>query len=56
KGFNLPLVLRKESTTIRIIPSEEWQSRTLNDKEAQLFDAAAIEKMYYVTTSAVQKK
>ncbi|MDQ3845419.1 MAG: M1 family metallopeptidase [Bacteroidota bacterium] len=56
KGFNLPLVLKKESTTIRIIPSEEWQSRTLNDKEAQLFDAAAIEKMYYVTTSAVQKK
>jgi aminopeptidase N len=49
KGFNLPLVLKSNADSVRIIPKEEWTVYTLKNNQASLFDAAAIKKMYYIT-------
>jgi aminopeptidase N len=48
KGFNLPLVLKSTDARIKIVPAEEWKSTDLKGSEATLFNAAAIEKMYYI--------
>lgn len=45
KGFDLSVVLKDGK---RINPTEEWQSKKLNES----FDPAFIEKMYYVKTQA----
>lgn len=55
KGFNLPLVLKNNLKKIKIFPSEEWKNTALKDREASLFDASSIEKMYYITAVIVQK-
>jgi aminopeptidase N len=55
-GFNLPLALKSGIAAVKIDPVEQWKSLQLNNKaEAALFNAAAIEKMYYITPSEVQK-
>jgi len=54
-GFNLPLVLKGGNVSVRITPTEEWKTTALKEEQAALFDKAAIEKMYYVTTSVVEK-
>jgi len=48
KGFNLPLVLAGEGLKVRIVPTEEWKSRDLKEREAALFGEEAIKKMYYI--------
>jgi aminopeptidase N len=53
KGFNLPLSLENSDARIRIVPTENWQTTTLKDKQASLFDAAEIVKMYYITAETV---
>jgi aminopeptidase N len=55
KGFNLPLVLKSNDVRIRIIPTEKWQSTVLKNGQATLFQPAAIEHMYYITASVVEK-
>src|SRR5258706_72671 len=52
KGFDLSLILSNGTT--RITPTEKWHQTKL--KEVQLFDPAAIEKMYYVKTALVKKE
>jgi len=52
KGFDLSLILSNGKT--RITPTEKWHQTKL--KEVQLFDPAAIEKMYYVKTALVKKE
>jgi len=54
-GFNLPLVLRKDESRIRIIPSAAWKSTVLKSGQAELFNAAAIIKMYYIDAVLVEK-
>lgn len=53
KGFNLPLVLKNETGTVKIIPSSEWQHKRIKTKQKPLFDPAAIEKMYYISAAVV---
>jgi aminopeptidase N len=55
KGFDLPIVLKSNESTIRIIPTEEWKSSDLNKNEASLFTASYIEKMYYITPVLIKK-
>jgi aminopeptidase N len=52
-GFNLPLVLKNNESSIRILPTEKWKSSSLKKNQAALFDTAAIEKMYYIKTLLV---
>lgn len=52
-GFNLPLVLKDKTTTLKIKPTEQWQNVSLNG-QAGLFDKAAIEAMYYIAVTPVQ--
>jgi aminopeptidase N len=56
KGFNMPLVLKNEKATLRIIPDEAWKSLSLKSYEGILFDSTAIVKMYYINVTPVQKK
>ena len=49
KGFDLPLVLKNDDSTIRIIPTKDWKNSDLKKNEASLFTTSAIEKMYYIT-------
>ena len=48
KGFNLPLVLKRNEIRLRIVPTEKWKNMDLADNEAGLFDPVSIEKMYYI--------
>jgi aminopeptidase N len=48
KGFDMPLILKNAEAKVRIIPREQWQSLILKDNEADLFEKAAIEKIYYI--------
>ena len=54
-GFNLPLVLTNESSHIKILPTEEWKTSSLKDKENALFNESEIVKMYYITAMPVSK-
>ena len=54
-GFNLPLVLQNENEKIRIIPTNEWNSKPINNNESDLFSPAAIEKMYYIEVKEEDK-
>jgi aminopeptidase N len=56
KGFNFPLVLANDKTKVRIMPTEEWKTTSLADGQADLFDVAAIKKMYYFDVSVVAGK
>jgi hypothetical protein len=53
KGFNLPLSLNNNEAKIRIVPTETWQTTSLKDKQASLFDAKEIVKMYYISAEAI---
>ncbi|MEO7802635.1 MAG: M1 family metallopeptidase, partial [Ginsengibacter sp.] len=55
-GFDLPLVLKDENSKLKILPSSSWKTRPINEKEAQLFNAAEIEKMYYISVKQLSKK
>lgn len=55
KGFDLPLVLQNDKAKIRIVPSEIWNSKTINNEETFLFNPKAIEKMYYIGVKEVEK-
>jgi hypothetical protein len=48
------LTLKNNDTKLKIIPTPEWKSLVLKDKEASLFDKPAIEKMYYITVAPVE--
>lgn len=52
-GFNLPMVLKNETTRVRIVPSTKWQSINLKNEQVDLFTKEKIEKMYYVTATEV---
>lgn len=56
EGFNLRLSLTDGNNNLRIIPNEQWQSMGVNDANRSLFEADAIEKMYYVTVKEVKTR
>jgi aminopeptidase N len=49
-GFNLQLVLFKDDKSIRIKPTQKWNSLS----DVDFFDAAAIEKNYYIKLKEAQ--
>jgi hypothetical protein len=56
EGFNLPIVLKNDKDSVTINSSTQWKTTTLTLKEVALFDAIAIEKMYYIVAKKVAKK
>ncbi len=54
-GFNLPLVLRNGEAKIRILPTDQWSSSTVNAAQAGLFSEDSIRKMYYIEVKSVKK-
>ena len=47
-GFNLPIALHDNNTSIKIYPTDKWKSSTVNKRQAALFTKEGIEKMYYL--------
>jgi aminopeptidase N len=47
-GFNLPLSLKGNHQTLKIVPTTTLQSVVLKPGQEQLFNKEAVEKMYYV--------
>lgn len=54
-GFNLPLSLVGLGESLKIIPTQEWQSISVKPKEQYLFSPDRIEKMYYVKVNLVKE-
>lgn len=51
-GFNLPIVLQKDKTAVRIVPSQTWQNIQLSPAQKALFTPKNIDLMYYVNVKA----
>lgn len=47
-GFNLPIVLKSNKTVLKLLPTDEWKTTTLQANELSLLSADAVKKMYYV--------
>src|SRR5687768_16765805 len=54
KGFNLPLSLTSKEASVKIVPSEKWNTLNLTGNQADLFTEEAIKKMYYITPKLVK--
>jgi aminopeptidase N len=54
KGFNLPLSLTNKEASVKIVPSEKWNTLKLKGNQADLFSVEAINKMYYITPELVK--
>lgn len=54
-GFNLPLTLNSETTSLKIHPTQNWQSLNLIKNEKILFDENTIVKIYYIKVKTVEK-
>lgn len=48
KGFNLPIVLKSETETVKIFPEVRWKQIRLSPALKVLFETGGIEKLYYV--------
>ncbi|HEY2720613.1 MAG TPA: hypothetical protein VGI82_02745 [Chitinophagaceae bacterium] len=55
-GFNLPLVLKNNSDSIKIFPTGEWKTTAVTDKQTKLFDSESIEKKYYISVKKSDSK
>lgn len=55
-GFDLPLVLKNKEESLKINPSQSWQTRKVTKAQLPLFNVSAIEKMYYVSVKNVQNR
>ena len=53
-GFNLPIVMKNEEESLKIIPSNTWQRMKVTDAQRKLLEPSGIEKMYYVTVKKLQ--
>jgi hypothetical protein len=56
KSFNLPIVLKNNQGSIRIVPGDEWKSVAVKENQLALFDKASIEKMYYITPVVAENR
>ena len=54
KGFNLPLSLISKEATVKIVPSQKWNTLNLAGDQADLFTEEAIKKMYYITPKLIK--
>ena len=54
KGFTLPLSLISKEATVKIVPSQKWNTLNLAGDQADLFTEEAIKKMYYITPKLIK--
>lgn len=47
-GFNLPIVLKNNTTVLKLMPTDEWKTTELKAAEINLLTADAVRQMYYV--------
>jgi len=47
-GFNLPIVLKNNTTVLKLLPTDEWKTTELKANEASLLTVDAVKRMYYV--------
>lgn len=47
-GFNLPLVLKKDASIVKLSPSDEWKTTNLTADQLALVNVDGIKKMYYI--------
>jgi aminopeptidase N len=48
KGFNLPLSLKADQISIKLLPTDEWKTIELTATQLPLVTADGIRKMYYI--------
>jgi aminopeptidase N len=53
-GFNLPIVLSNNDATLRIRPTENWQTLSVTKAAKALVDATLINRQYYITVQKVK--
>lgn len=51
-GFDLPLVLKNETSKVRIVPTTQWKTTALKGDEVALFTEEGIKNMYYIGVKA----
>jgi hypothetical protein len=49
----LPLVLKNETSQVKIFPTQQWKKLAVSDASRTLLSKASIEKMYYVDVAFV---
>lgn len=47
-GFNLPVVLKNNSTVLKLLPTSEWKTTELKATEVAMLTVDAVKNMYYV--------
>ncbi|MEH6406981.1 MAG: M1 family metallopeptidase [Leeuwenhoekiella sp.] len=52
-GFDLPLSLLGDHTSLKITPNNKWQSVAVTPEQQVLFDPIRIEKMYYIEVEQI---
>jgi len=48
QGFNLPMVLKNNTTVLKLLPTDEWKTTELKAGEASLLTVEGVKSMYYV--------
>lgn len=54
-GFTMPLILKGEHSSLRIVPTTAWQHVAVTPEKAALFTVPAIDKMYYLQVAEVTR-
>jgi aminopeptidase N len=47
-GFNLPVVLKNNTTVLKLLPTDEWKTTELKANEVSMLTVDAVRNMYYV--------
>ena len=47
-GFNLPIVLKNNTTVLKLLPTDEWKTTALKANEVSILTVDAVKSMYYV--------
>jgi len=47
-GFNLPVVLKNNTTVLKLLPTNEWKTTELKANEVSMLTVDAVKSMYYV--------
>ncbi|MFZ6023180.1 MAG: M1 family metallopeptidase [Bacteroidota bacterium] len=47
-GFNLPVVLKNNTTVLKLLPTDEWKTTELKANEVSMLTVDAVKNMYYV--------
>jgi len=53
-GFDLPLVLKTNKTSLKLFPTQKWKNQKVKPDERVLFDSLLIENNYYIGVKEVE--